>query len=244
MRLWWSHRQAPNTEYIVLGDMNDDVGDFQTAQYSSLPSGLPGSYQLGCDITFPVPYAVFPEDHYEAAGTGMEMLSAFHEDTATDGTYISSGRRLDYIFVSDEIWMSPLGLPAGEIYNSVEDDGIGGLPKSGAPLPPVTSSTASDHYAVFADFEMADAVPVSTSLSIVSVDAQGAQLTFDSSLNHIYTIQFADSINGPGAWGDATDFVGVSGTGSDIAYTDEGAGTGGNPTNTPTRTYRLLVGLE
>ncbi len=64
-----------HSEYIVLGDMNDDVGDFQTAQYNSLPSGLPGSYQLGCDITFPVPHAVFPEDHYEA--TGKVAFSTF-----------------------------------------------------------------------------------------------------------------------------------------------------------------------
>jgi endonuclease/exonuclease/phosphatase family metal-dependent hydrolase len=233
-----------HSEYIVLGDMNDDVGDSQTAQYSSLPSGLPGSYQLGCDITFPVPYATFPEDHYEAAGTGMEMLSAFHEDTATDGTYISSGRRLDYIFVSTELWTSPLGLPTAEIYNSAQDDGVGGLAKAGLPLPSGTSSTASDHYAIFADFEMSDAVPVSTSLSIVSVDDQGAHLTFDSAVNQVYTIQFANSINGPGAWSNATDFVAVSGTGSDIAYTDAGAGTGGSPSNTPGRAYRLLVDLE
>jgi endonuclease/exonuclease/phosphatase family metal-dependent hydrolase len=233
-----------HSEYIVLGDMNDDVGDFQTSQYSSLPSGLPGSYQLGCDITFPVPYATFPEDRYEAAGTGMEMLSAFHEDTATDGTYISSGRRLDYIFVSDGIWMNPLGLPSAEVYNSTQDDGVGGVPKAGSPLQAATSTTASDHYAIFADFEMADAVPVSTTLSVVSVDAQGAHLSFDSALNQVYTIQFADSINGPGAWSNVTDFVCVPGTGSGMAYTDAGTGTGGNPANSPGRVYRLLVGLE
>jgi hypothetical protein len=32
--------------------------------------------------------------------TGMEMVAAFRENTATDGTYISSGRQLDYIFVT------------------------------------------------------------------------------------------------------------------------------------------------
>jgi hypothetical protein len=45
---------------------------------------------------------------------------------------------------------------------------------------------------------LANAVPVSTVLTIVSTDAQGAHLTFDSTINQVYTIQFAGSINGPG----------------------------------------------
>ena len=56
-----------HVEYVILGDMNDDVDDFQNVQFKSLPSGLPGSYQLGCDIAFPVPYAVFPENVYECS---------------------------------------------------------------------------------------------------------------------------------------------------------------------------------
>jgi len=105
-----------------------------------------------------------------------------------------------------------------------------------------TSSTASDHYAIFADFEMADAIPVSTTLTIVSVDPQGAHLTFDSSVNQVYTIQFADSINGPGSWSNATDFVGVLGTGSAINYSDTGIGTGGGVSGSQNRVYRLSVG--
>jgi hypothetical protein len=173
--------------------------------------------------------------------TGMEMLLAFHEDTLTDGTFISSGRRLDYIFVSTDFWASPQGLPAAEVYNSAQDDGVGGLPKLGSPLPASTSSSASDHYAIFADFEMANAVPFSTTLSIVSVDAQGAHLSFDSVLNQIYTIQSADGINGPGAWSNATDFVGVPGSGADLNYTDTGSGTGGGLSNVANRVYRLSV---
>ena len=230
----------PHQEFVVLGDMNDDVGDFQTAQYNSPPSGLPGSYQLGCDISFPVPYAVFPEDPYEAAGQGMEMLAAFHEDTTIEGTYISNGRRLDYIFVSEEIWTSPLGLPAAEVYNSELDDGVGGLVKAGPPLPESTSSSASDHYALFADFHMVDAVPVSTAMTLVSVDSRGALLSFYSTLNQVYTVQYTDNINQPGAWSNVIDFLDVPGTGSEVTYIDAGAGTG----SSLGRAYRLLVGLD
>ena len=182
----------------------------------------------------------FPEDPYEAAGQGMEMLAAFHEDTTIEGTYISNGRRLDYIFVSEEIWTSPLGLPAAEVYNSELDDGVGGLVKAGPPLPESTSSSASDHYALFADFHMVDAVPVSTAMTLVSVDSRGALLSFYSTLNQVYTVQYTDNINQPGAWSNVIDFLDVPGTGSEVTYIEAGAGTG----SSLGRAYRLLVGLD
>jgi hypothetical protein len=46
------------------------------------------------------------------------------------------------------------------VYNSSFDDGATGLAKAGAGLPASTSAQASDHYLVFADFHMTDAVPV------------------------------------------------------------------------------------
>jgi len=83
-------------------------------------------------------------------------------------------------------------------------------------------------------------VPASTVLTIVSADAQGAHLTFDSTINQAYTIQFADNINEPAAWSNAIGFVDVPGTGSEETYIDAGAGTG----RSPGRAYRLLVGLN
>lgn len=147
------------TEYVVLGDFNDDVDQSQTDQFFSLPSGLPSSYQLGADISFPVPYRTFPRDAYEVSGGGMKMLEAFHEDSSIDTTFVNSSGRLDYIFASDTIQAHPLGGGSAEVYNSARDDGVGGLPKAGLPLPASTSATASDHYLIFADIQLQDAVP-------------------------------------------------------------------------------------
>ena len=102
-----------HTEYVVLGDFNDDIEESQSSEILSLPSGLPASYQLGCDITFPVPYAVFPEDAYEIAGGGMKMLDAFQEDISDPGTLIASGWRVDYVFVSSNLWSSLSWKPNG-----------------------------------------------------------------------------------------------------------------------------------
>lgn len=146
-----------HTEYIVLGDFNADVNQSQTTQITSLPGGLPSSYSLGSDISFPIPYAVFPRDAFEVAGSGMVMLDAFHEDSATENTFIGSSGRLDYIFVSSALASNAGGVAVAEVYNSVRDDGIGGLTKTGDPLDPGISSAASDHYLVFADMHMADA---------------------------------------------------------------------------------------
>jgi len=143
-------------EFLVLGDMNDDDRDFQTIAFTSLPGGLPACYDLGADIGFPVPYATFPTDHYGPPGFGLFKIEAFQEDTVSPVTRPVSGRQLDYIFVSDAIKGSGFGPPQGEIYSSIQDDGIGGLPKSGVPLPAATSAEASDHLLVFADVHMDD----------------------------------------------------------------------------------------
>ena len=60
-----------DVEYVLTGDMNDDIRDSQTpAQFASQPSGAPGGFVLGADISFPVAYATFPVDRYAAAGNG------------------------------------------------------------------------------------------------------------------------------------------------------------------------------
>ena len=145
-----------HVEYVLTGDMNDDVRDSQTpAQFASQPSGAPASYVLGADIAFPVAYATFHVDRYAAAGDGFVRVPAFWENTATPITRPSSSRQLDYVLLSPALMNSPLGAPQGEVYYSDWDLG-GGLPKWGAPLPGGTSAAASDHLAVFVDIHMAD----------------------------------------------------------------------------------------
>ena len=141
-------------ELVLTGDMNDDIRDAQSpAAYSSQPSGAPGYYVLGPDVSFPVPYATFPSDRY--ADAGLSRVSAFWEGTSTPITRPSSSRQLDYIFLSPALMSSPLGAPQAEVYHSLNDAG-GGLPKLGSPLPSGTSATASDHLPIFVDIQMAD----------------------------------------------------------------------------------------
>lgn len=145
-----------HAEYVLTGDMNDDIRDAQTpASYSSQPSGAPGYYVLGSDVAFPVAYATFPSDRYVNAGDGLLRVPAYWEGTATPITRPASSRQLDYIFLSPALANSPLGAPKAEVYHSANDFG-GGLPKLGAPLAADTSTTASDHLPIFVDIQMAD----------------------------------------------------------------------------------------
>jgi len=145
-----------HVEYVLTGDMNEDIRDYQApAQFTSQPSGAPGYYVLGSDITFPVPYATFPTDRYADAGAGLLHMPAFWEDSATPVTRPESGRQLDYVFLSPALMASPLGSPQAEVYYSETDLG-GGLPKAGAPLPAGTCAASSDHLPIFVDLHMAD----------------------------------------------------------------------------------------
>ena len=148
-----------NIEYMLVGDLNDDIRDNQTAQYTNQPSGAPDEYVLGSDIVFPVLYSKFPTDRYTDAGLGFEHLPAYWEATTTPITRVASGRELDYVFLSPALMNSLLGAPQSEVYYSAMDLGDG-LPKWGYPLPAATSVAASDHLPIFVDIQMADYSPV------------------------------------------------------------------------------------
>jgi len=151
-------------EYMLVGDLNDDIRDNQTAQYTNQPSGAPDEYVLGSDIAFPVLYSKFPTDRYADAGLGFEHLPAYWEATTTPITRVASGRELDYVFLSPALANSPLGAPQSELYYSAMDLGDG-LPKWGDPLLAETSVAASDHLPTFVDIQMADyssVLPTST----------------------------------------------------------------------------------
>ena len=159
-----------HVEYVLTGDMNDDIRDGQTpVQFASQPAGAPGAFVLGADITFPMPYATFPVDRYADAGAGFLPVAAFWEGTTTPITRPSSSRQLDYVFLSPALVNSPLGAPQSEVYYSDWDAG-GGLPKMGYPLPGGTSAAASDHLPIFVDIQMADYCSV---LPVAGFDAVG-----------------------------------------------------------------------
>jgi len=154
-----------NTEFAIVGDFNEDVDNSQSVSFSALPSGLPASYSLGSDVVYPVVYRLFPTDRFAAAT--LAPIVPVQEDSTIDNTF-QSGGRLDYFLLSREIRENPYGAPVGEVYNSTRDDGVGGLPKVGTPLPSTTSASASDHLMVFSDFHMIDALPCVNPVLMIS----------------------------------------------------------------------------
>ncbi len=148
----------PNAPYAILGDMNEDLDDSPFSNsWTGLPSGLPQTYSLGSDVSFPLSYAPFS---HLSLSTSTTIADATQEDSTT--LYITrdaSGRRLDYIFYSTELTNN-----GDEVYNSARDDGIDNFPvgnwlaKAGSPLPTSYSLEASDHFLVFGDFSMGTAL--------------------------------------------------------------------------------------
>jgi endonuclease/exonuclease/phosphatase family metal-dependent hydrolase len=148
-------------ELVVLGDLNDNVftPEQQPLEFASAPA-LPSGYRLGLDVPLPLAYRAFPDSYYTASG-GLNRVPALQQDGVSKTTFPSTGRTLDYIYVSTPLRNSPLGEPRGETFNSALDAAFPGLAKAGLPLPSPASFMASDHLAVFADVHMADAVPAS-----------------------------------------------------------------------------------
>ncbi len=131
--------------FIILGDFNPSGID---RSFDELPSGLPGSYVLGSDVGFPVSYSTNMLSYF---GSPMPTLLDPRQLDGDDATY-DFGQTLDLIMVSPGLAGRP---HATEIYNSVLDVSNGdGLPKSGSPLAAGTSADASDHFAVFGDFQL------------------------------------------------------------------------------------------
>ena len=106
----------PGAPWVVTGDFNEDLGDGPFGNsFSSLPSGLPQTYDLGNDISFPVIYNPF----VDLVNKGGLIADATQEDSATiDATRDSSGRRLDYLIYANGVLLS-----GDEVYNSARDNG-------------------------------------------------------------------------------------------------------------------------
>lgn len=147
--------------FIVTGDFNL-VGSNTT--FHAVPSGMPGTYALGSDITFPVSYSTNPLAYFSSPGVTRLDLRQLDGSPVT----FQSGSVLDLMMVSSAIAGRQHG---SEIYNSVHDvSNSAGLPKAGSPLPAETSATASDHFAVFGDFELDSDLPnLDLALSATSV---------------------------------------------------------------------------
>jgi endonuclease/exonuclease/phosphatase family metal-dependent hydrolase len=152
--------RVPLSDYMVLlGDMNDYVErDDQAAYFTNLPSGLPGSYNLGDDIAFPIQYATFPVDRYSSAGGGLNMLDAYQIGTTNKGTMQWHNSRIDFMFMSTALVDSVYGAITSEVYNTHLDSNSIGMPKAGEPPPATYSQHMSDHYPVIADIYLSPSI--------------------------------------------------------------------------------------
>ncbi|MDZ4199861.1 MAG: endonuclease/exonuclease/phosphatase family protein [Kiritimatiellia bacterium] len=153
------------SEWILLGDMNDDPArggtppeSPQTPVFREIPDRLPKTYQIGSDLSLPLTYRAFPLDTYQTPKTRLKAVDAFREGTESLITHFHTNLRLDYIFLSEGIWKNTSGQPVAEIYHTDWETGKG-LRKSGNPLPRQMTAAASDHYVVFVDFHIEDGKP-------------------------------------------------------------------------------------
>ena len=135
--------------FILLGDFNPSSTN---RTFTALPTGLPTTFVLGSDLTFPITYSTNPLTYFSS--NVPTRLSAFqlNGSPSTYDTTTTTGPTLDLMLVSSAIAGRP---HATEVYNSTLDTSNNiGLPKSGSPLSSSTSALASDHYAVFADLDL------------------------------------------------------------------------------------------
>lgn len=135
---------------IILGDFNPSSIN---TTFTELPaSGLPASFALGSDITFPVTYSTDPIAYFSTPSVLKLDPRQLDGSASTFGTTFPGGPALDLFLVSPAMAGRSV---TSEIHNSALDvSNTTGLPKAGDPLAPATSQTASDHYAVFADMEL------------------------------------------------------------------------------------------
>lgn len=158
-----------DSEFVVMGDMNDDIDEFpgQAVSYSSIPAGISSSFVLGSDVTFPQYYRIFPNDRF-SEDIDFMTLHPYREDSTEDGTSWESNIRWDYMIFSRDVMESPYGAPVGEIYHSAYDDGVGGLPKYGAALNSWIITNGPNHCLVFADINLMDLLPCLNPVLMIS----------------------------------------------------------------------------
>lgn len=162
--------------FIILGDFNLSSSN---TTFNTLPSGLPSTFVLGTDISLPISYSTNPLSYFSSPSVTRLDPRQLNGSKAT----FQSGSVIDLFLVSPSIAGRPLST---EIYNSTHDTSNSlGLPKSGAPLTAGTSAAASDHYAVFGDFELdADFPNLTLTLSQTTVreDAAAETLTITAAI--------------------------------------------------------------
>jgi len=148
------HRKAhPGDAVVVLGDFNEELDGATLGWiYQKAPWGMPYSYALGKDLSYPITYHPFAVLKAE----GLKLTDPTHEDSTTAyGTRIPSGKRIDFLYYRGA------ELSGDEVYEACADNGKDDAPaghylnkKGAGPLPCGTSYGASDHRPVMADLKL------------------------------------------------------------------------------------------
>ena len=157
-----SHGLTNDDNYIIMGDFN--FSSINTT-FTTVPSGVPASYDLGDDITLPITYSTNPLAYFSTPGvTRLDPRQV----NGSAVTFPTSSSTIDLFLVSPAIAGRQY---ATEVYNSALDSSVGGgLPKAGSAPASGTSADASDHLAMFADFQLdADLPNLNLVLSAPSV---------------------------------------------------------------------------
>ena len=116
-----------NDNFIIMGDFNLSESD---RTFTALPaSGLPASFVLGPDITFPINYYTNPVSYFSNPAITRIIPRQLDNSIVT---FPSSGSTIDLFLVSPLVGTRPLHT---EIYNSTLDlSNTSGLAKAGLPL--------------------------------------------------------------------------------------------------------------
>ncbi|MBA3608473.1 MAG: hypothetical protein H0W43_08215 [Chthoniobacterales bacterium] len=153
---------------------------------------------------------------------GTSMTFALGFETGSTLSYDTDGDTLP------DAWETQYGLnpndATGDNGASGDQDGDG--------------RTNSDEFILGTNPAVADAA--SAALTIARTSPTTVALTFPSVRDRIYKIYYTTSLTSP-TWTQAGG--NIAGTGSSITYTDDGSGTGGPPTASQPRFYRLDVSL-
>lgn len=162
---------------IVLGDFNllGSKQLYSEQDYQNF-STLPATYELGNDISFPVPYYANPSPYF----TEYPLVNPMPlQQNGTSAATFLNGGVLDYLMISQALFDRG---PVLEVYNSAREASFPGLPKSGAALPSSASTDASDHYPIFGDFDLDSGLSLKLAISNNILSEGGSAKTLSVTL--------------------------------------------------------------
>ncbi len=146
---------------VALGDINEEIDDpwLSPTSFSSVPTGMPRTWSLGSDLAATLAVSGLDNDPFLPLLADTIVVDALQVD-GSDATRPTSGRRLDYLWVTDVI---DAGGVDAEVFDCADEALGGGLPKYGTALGSSVCADASDHLPVFADIVVPTAPTTTTS---------------------------------------------------------------------------------